>query len=245
MNFLDIIKRDFPLELHEFIEENEYTIESISNWLTTVKRITPDINSVLAAFKYVSFDQGMLFPNSLRLVMLFQDPYPGIGHACGIATMTQNTKPQPTLSNILKRIQDTVDPSMDIHPPTGDIRGWCMQGILLINCAFTTEETLIKAHIEQWQYFTKPLIQYISRKYENIVFAGFGADARKLLEECADKKHPLLSTSHPSGRGMIHGFNTSDIFNEINGKLSACGRIPINWTKYKYFDRSKLVEINL
>lgn len=196
---------------------------------------------ILSTFNLVSMDEEGMFPNSLKVVFMFQDTYPTPGCACGVATATIGRPPQPTLANMFQRLRETYHPkkengeSIPINMPTdGDIRGWCTQGVLMYNAALTTMERKIGEHIDAWGIFSQRMIEWISTRFPFVIFVMFGAEARKYGKFIDKNRHRVLETSHPSGRGYYAGFDKCDIFNEVNTILSDHKREPIAWERYAY-----------
>lgn len=115
MKFEELVRSYAPVLLKKFMHDNWHIIEGISNFLESEQeeskkgrpKITPRIELLLSAFHLVSFDPYGLLPNSLKVVFLFQDPYPTPNLACGVATCTLNGYPQLTLTNIFKRLSET------------------------------------------------------------------------------------------------------------------------------------------
>ncbi len=226
-----------PVGLRAWVEENAYRIDAMSNFLEleySDRPVTPPKGQIMSTFHLVSMDPWGLFPNSLRVVFLFQDVYPTPGAACGVATASLNGRVQETLANMWKRLQET-SPSGSIPAlENGDIRGWCTQGVLMTNVALTTREHTIMAHMFEWKGFTECLLDWISETFPFIVFVFFGKEARGLQSRIDGQKHKVINTSHPSGRGYYAGFHESNIFNEVNEALSSKGYGTINWANYSY-----------
>lgn len=256
---LKFVKNHMPVSLTTFFNDNMHIIQAISNYLdmdSGCKRkdrynknvsniITPRIENIFSAFYLISFDPHGLYDNSIKVILLFQDTYPTPGAACGIALATMNNKIQPSLKNFYDRIQDTYFPEVinqdnektkikcdDLK--NGDIRGWCTQGVLMLNSALTTRENETESHMSEWALFTTQFIRYLSDNFPYLVFALFGKKAQSYKKYINSTKHTLIETSHPSGRGIQYGFSKCDIFNEINDNLIANLRQPIRWENYSY-----------
>lgn len=241
MKFLDIVRDYTPVHMRAFIYDHMHIIEGISNYMDQEQndgnRITPSINVILSPYHLVSMDPAGLFPNSLRVVFILQDPYPTPGAACGVATATLNGSIQPTLSNMYKRICDTYTPSVGDMPSLvdGDIRGWCMQGVLMMNASMTTRERDISApHVDVWSTLTQPMVKWMSETFPFLVFVLFGKKAQYYKRYINQSKHHVIETSHPSTRGSAYGFSTCDVFNTVNTILSLNLREPIKWEQYQY-----------
>lgn len=267
MKFVELVEQYCPFWLQEFRNANIHLVQGISNFLEQEmedgdkglkNRITPRIELILSTFYLVSMDPYDLFPNSLKVVWMFQDVYPTPGAACGVATCTLNGVIQPTLSNIYKRMLETYKPKkkvillnedpetherveteqeLDIPVPRlvdGDIRGWCTQGVLMWNAAMSTRERETEAHLEEWSLFSQQMMKWMSDTFPYIVFVLFGKKAQLFKKYINASKHTILETSHPSGRGYFYGFDKCNIFNEVNDNLVMNGRKPIEWGNYNY-----------
>lgn len=237
MRFKDMLLNHGPVGLRAWVQENDYMIDALSNFLEleySDQRITPSKGQIMSSFHLVSMDPWTLFPNSLRVVFLFQDVYPTPGAACGVATASLNGHIQETLKNMWHRLKETSPPGSIPDLPNGDIRGWCTQGVLLTNVAMTTRERVIMGHMSEWKSFTESLLEWMSDTFPFLVFVFFGKEARALQSRIDGQKHKVITTSHPSGRGYYAGFHESNIFNEVNEALESKGYGTINWAGYSY-----------
>ena len=72
---------------------------------------------------------------SVRIVVLGQDPYHRPGQAHGLAFSVPTwVQPPPSLRSIFKELRSDTG----LEPPkSGDLSGWAQQGILLLNTALT------------------------------------------------------------------------------------------------------------
>lgn len=226
-----------PVGLRSWINEYDYIISGLSNFLEleySDELVTPPKDQIMSVYHLVSMDRWGLFPNSLRVVFVFQDVYPTPGAACGVATASLNGRIQGTLGNLWKRLQETMPPGSIPTLKDGDIRGWCTQGVLLTNLAMTTREGIIRGHVGDWKDVTETLISWMSDTFPYLVFVFFGRDARILQSKVDGSKHTIITTSHPSGRGYYSGFHESNIFNEVNQALESRGYGTIDWSNYSY-----------
>lgn len=230
-----------PNSLKDFCRDNEHLTTSIEAVLSTEGEwqgiITPRRELVLSAYYHVSLDPYGFLPNSLRVVMLFQDVYPKAGDACGIATACLHGGIPDTLCNIYTRLKEIYPPfaaKWSEGVPDGDIRGWASQGVLLTNVALTCRISAPKSHIPTWTSFTSRMIQWLSDTHPFLVFVLFGAEAKDMERYINKGRHAILKTSHPSNLGKIHGFDTCNIFNEVNDALTKAHRDPIRWEDIEY-----------
>lgn len=258
MLFNELVEKYCPLSLVPFAKDNMHLINGISNFLDAQEeegKITPRIELILSAFHLVSMDPEGLFPNSLRVVFMFQDTYPTPGAACGVAITSLNDRVQPTLRNFYQRIVETYEmpapvennqslyeppiyngtkANMPQRIPNGDVRGWAAQGILMLNAGLSTLEYKKEAHIDAWSLLMPRLIEWISTAFPFVVFVLFGKVAQSYKGQINASKHHILTTSHPGDNGYNRGFGTSDIFNEVNRALTANHRPSIQWEDFSY-----------
>lgn len=218
--------------MDEFLDNNDHLIEAIANYMEHEDNVTPSSRDVWNALHLVSFDRLDLFPNSLKVVIMLQDPYPKPGAAMGVAMATTNGTIQQTLSNFHKRMRETVGVE---RLRSGDIRGLALQGVLMMNASFTTLNNKINAHVDAWSIFTRQLVNWLTETFPFLIFVFLGRKAAEYADMVTDRdKHPVITTSHPSGLGYFHGFHECDIFNEINEHLVRHHRDPIDWNDIYY-----------
>ena len=207
---------------HEF--EKPYFQELISFFKNeySTKRCFPKENEIFAAFEHCHFDD-------VKVVIIGQDPYHGLGQANGLCFSVNNgiTFP-PSLINIFKEIE------MDLNKPfpeTGNIERWANQGVLLLNATLTVRESEAGSHQNKgWETFTDAVIQKISDDKEHVVFLLWGGFAKKKGAKIDRAKHHVLETGHPSplsaNRGLWFG---NKHFSKTNSYLSGLGKGVIAW----------------
>ncbi len=182
----------------------------------------PDKKDIFAAFNACSFD-------ALKLVIIGQDPYHGIGQANGLCfSVHDGIKHPPSLQNIFKELE--ADLQIPI-PVSGDLSRWATQGVLLLNATLTVRAHEAGSHQKQgWETFTDAVISKISEEKENVVFLLWGGFAHKKGKKIDAKKHHILTTGHPSplsaNRGYWFGNKHFSTTNEILNKL---GESKIDW----------------
>jgi len=167
--------------------------------------------------------------DTVRVVVLGQDPYPTRGHAHGLCfSVRPEVKPLPkSLVNIYKELQS--DCGIDnFH--TGFLAPWARQGVLLLNAVLTVEESRSNAHKGAgWELFTDAVIDAVNREREGVVFLLWGAHAQKKGKAIDRTRHRLIETPHPSPLSAYRGFWGSKPFSTINTALRDTGEKPINW----------------
>ena len=81
---------------------------------------------------------------TVKVVILGQDPYHGPGQAHGLSFSVQRgVRVPPSLRNIYKELQNDI--GMDI-PDHGFLEGWARQGVLLLNTTLTVEDGKPASH---------------------------------------------------------------------------------------------------
>jgi uracil-DNA glycosylase len=170
---------------------------------------------------------------SIKVVILGQDPYPGAGHAHGLAfSVLPDVKPIPaSLRNIYKELISDVGFTKPLH---GNLESWANQGVFLLNTVLTVEEGAPQSHSKiGWEEVTDQIIRSIAAKSEKIVFVLWGKSAqvkKKLLGLYLDKNgHRIIESAHPSPLSAHRGFFDSKPFSAINGLLGEMGKCEINW----------------
>ncbi|MEO6190824.1 MAG: uracil-DNA glycosylase, partial [Saprospiraceae bacterium] len=112
--------------LHEEFDK-EYFKEIKTKLLTLKKEgriIYPPGSLIFNAFNLCPFEK-------VKIVVLGQDPYHGIGEAMGLAfSVPKHIKIPPSLKNIFKEIQTDLGVEIPTH---GDLSSWAAQGVLLLN----------------------------------------------------------------------------------------------------------------
>ena len=140
-------------------------------------------------------------PESVRLVILGQDPYHGRGQAEGLAfSVAPGTPPPPSLRNIFKEIQrDLGTPPPAFPVPGGSLVKWAENGVLLLNTCLTVEEGLPASHAKRgWEQLTDAVIRHVSEHQQNVVFMLWGAHAQGKRDLIDASRHKILLANHPS-----------------------------------------------
>jgi uracil-DNA glycosylase len=185
------------------------------------KRIYPPGSMIFNAFDLTPFDR-------VKVVLLGQDPYHGVGQAHGLCFSVQHgVKPPPSLGNIYKEIK--TDLGLDI-PAHGCLEAWARQGVLMLNAVLTVNESEPASHKNAgWENFTDAVIRTISVQKEHVVFILWGKFAQN-KEVLIDKtKHLLIKSAHPSPFSADAGFFGSKPFSKTNQYLRENGQEEIDW----------------
>lgn len=167
---------------------------------------------------------------TVRAVILGQDPYPTPGHANGLAFSYIGPPPLPrSLVNIYKERAADLDESA---PADGDLTRWAKQGVLLLNTALTVREGASKAgsHLSLgWGAVTDAVIATVSRERPHAVFLLWGAPAQTKRPLIDESRHLVIASAHPSPLSARRGFFGSKPFSRANAWLEKQGETPIAW----------------
>ncbi len=185
------------------------------------KIIYPSAKNIFHAFDLCNF-------NDVKVVILGQDPYHGVGQAHGLAfSVPKDIMIPPSLSNIFKEIKQDIGVNA---PKNGDLTRWSNQGVLLLNATLTVEAQQAGSHQNQgWEIFTNAVIQQLSKKKEGIVFMLWGSYARRKSLLIDKKKHIILQATHPSPLSAYRGFFGCRHFSKTNEWLKRQKKQSIDW----------------
>jgi uracil-DNA glycosylase len=185
------------------------------------KIIYPPGSLIFNAFKHAPID-------SVKIVVLGQDPYHGPGQAMGLSfSVPKGVPPPPSLINIFKELNDDVGIAIPKH---GDLTNWADQGVMLLNASLTVRAHEPMSHSKiGWHIFTNCVISKISALKENVVFLLWGKFAQEKIELIDIKKHHILKAPHPSPLSANSGFFGCRHFSKANTYLMKNGIDPIDW----------------
>ncbi len=205
----------------EFDKEYFWQLRNFIHSEYKTKIIYPQAKNIFAAFDLCPFD-------SVKLVIIGQDPYHEPGQAHGLCFSVQDgCLLPPSLKNIYKEIETDLGKQM---PFSGDLSRWAKQGVLLLNATLTVEAHKAGSHQNKgWEEFTDKVIEILSNKKENLVFMLWGSYAQKKGSVIDNKKHLVLKAVHPSPLSAYRGFFGSKHFSQANNYLISKGIEPIDW----------------
>lgn len=165
----------------------------------------------------------------LKVVIIGQDPYHGVGQANGLSfSVNDGVKHPPSLINIFKEIEQDLGIS---YPKSGNLMPWADQGVLLLNATLTVRAHKAGSHQKKgWEQFTDAIIKTISEEKQNVVFLLWGGFAKKKKKLIDTSKHIILESGHPSPLSANRGYwfgNKS--FSKTNFQLEQVGASVIDW----------------
>lgn len=204
-----------------FLQSQRDHLENISQNLLNIcseERILPAKFDVLRCLA--------LPLDSVRVVIVGQDPYPNRMYACGLAFAVGDlglTLPK-SLQNIRTELIDDIGCE---GTRFFDLTKWHNQGVLLINRVLTVEEGSSNSHINLgWEEFTSDLLKYLQGK--NTFVAILWGNAAQVLKPLFDESMTIKSV-HPSPLSAYRGFFNSKPFSRTNEILINHGIDPIDW----------------
>lgn len=181
----------------------------------------PPGGRIFNAFAQTPFD-------SVKVVILGQDPYHEPGQAMGLSFSVPDGVPlPPSLRNIYAEIKN----ELGITPPaSGDLTRWARQGVLLLNATLTVRQGQAASHQRHgWETFTDAAIQALANERTHLVFILWGAYAGQKAAFIDPKRHLVLRSAHPSPLSATRGFFNNHHFQLCNDYLSKNGLDPIQW----------------
>ncbi len=183
--------------------------------------VYPPKEKLFAALDLVPYE-------SVKVVILGQDPYHGAGQANGMAfAVSDGIALPPSLVNIYKEIEDDIG----LKPQkSGTLIGWAKQGVLLLNTVLSVRagSPLSHAHLG-WQEFTDSIIASLNMRSLPVVYLLWGAGAIAKRSIISPKSY-IITSPHPSPLSAYRGFFGSKPFSKANNYLCAMGQSPIDWT---------------
>ena len=205
----------------EFKKDYFKKIAVNTNILYKQKIMYPPKNKILRALSLTDY-------NAVKVVILGQDPYHGIGEANGLAfAVNDGIKLPPSLKNIYKELQD----DLNIEPSNkGNLECWAKEGVLLLNAILTVEKDKPASCRDMgWEEFTDSIIKKVNEKKSPVVFILWGNFARSKKKYITNNYHLVIESTHPSPFSAYNGFFGSKPFSKTNAFLKKNNLKEIDW----------------
>ena len=216
-----MIGNDWDIVLKEEYEKDYFLKikDSVRNEYDN-KIIFPPANRVFYAFRMTPY-------KDVKVVILGQDPYHGVGEANGLCfSVNEGIKMPPSLNNIYKELYS----DLGIKRTSTDLSDWASSGVLLLNSVLTVEKDKPASHKNiGWEEFTDNVIKKINEKEEPVVFILWGNFAKSKIKYITNPKHLVISSSHPSPFSVNYGFFGSRPFSKTNEFLRKNSIKEIEW----------------
>ncbi len=205
----DEFKKEYFRKLGIFVK-NEYKN----------KTIFPPYKNIFDALRFTDYDE-------VKVVILGQDPYHGLGEAHGLSfSVKENVKTPPSLLNMFKELYD----DLGIKRTKSDLTDWTKQGVLLLNSIMTVEKDKPLSHKDKgWEIFTDTVISKLNDREDPVIFVLWGSFARSKKELITNKKHKIIESVHPSPLSANRGFFGSKPYSKINKYLKEMNKEEIKW----------------
>lgn len=216
---LDIGKWDSILQ-EEYNKEYFRNIVKYINQVYSKDEIYPPKKDILRALKLTDYDD-------VKVVILGQDPYHGLGEANGLSfSVNHGVKMPPSLRNIFKELYDDIG----IDRVDTDLSDWAREGVLLLNSVLTVRKDTPLSHDKiGWQIFTDAIIKKINEKKVPVVFILWGNYAKSKKKLITNDNHLIIESAHPSPFSANYGFFGSKPFSRTNDFLRKNNIKEIEW----------------
>lgn len=183
--------------------------------------VFPKGRDIFRAFDKCPFDK-------LKVVIIGQDPYHGVGQANGLCFSVGEGVPfPPSLQNIFKEVNaDTGAPI----PTSGNLDRWAEQGVLLLNAVLTVRAHQAASHAGRgWEQFTDAVVRAIATRKQGVVYMLWGSYAQRKGAIADPNNNLILKSVHPSPLSSYRGFFGCRHFSKANDYLASVGREQIVW----------------
>ncbi|RLD25527.1 MAG: uracil-DNA glycosylase [Bacteroidetes bacterium] len=182
----------------------------------------PPGKQIFNAFEFCHFD-------AVKVVIIGQDPYHGVGQAHGLCfSVNEGISHPPSLINIFKEIENDLGVP---YPKNGNLDRWAKQGVLLLNATLTVRSHQAGSHQKKgWEQFTNALIEQVSTHKKDIVFLLWGGFAKTKSTLINEDKHSILTSGHPSPLSANRGYWFGNKhFSKTNFLLEQVGLKAVVW----------------
>jgi uracil-DNA glycosylase len=173
--------------------------------------------------------RAFTFPfDSVRVLIVGQDPYPTPGHAVGLSfSVAPDVRPLPrSLENIFAEYGRDLDLP---KPSNGDLTPWCERGVMLLNRVLTVRPGTPASHRGKgWEAVTERAIRALAERDAPLVAILWGRDA-STLKPWLGPNCGVIESPHPSPLSASRGFFGSRPFSRANQLLTERGAEPIDW----------------
>ena len=203
------LKKDYFKKLGIFVE-SEYK----------QKQIFPPYENIFDALRFTDYD-------NVKVVILGQDPYHGLGEAHGLSfSVRKGIKMPPSLLNIFKELKS----DLGIERTNTDLTDWAKQGVLLLNSIMTVEKDKPLSHKNKgWEIFTDNIIKLLNERQVPVIFILWGNFARSKKSLITNPRHKIIESAHPSPLSASRGFFGSKPFSKTNTYLKEMNIETIKW----------------
>lgn len=187
------------------------------------KRFTPTMKNWFRAFEECPYDE-------LKVVIVGQDPYPGINQADGIAfSLSTAEEMQPSLKYMLDAVNRTVYNGVNASRGM-DLKRWSNQGVLLLNTALTTTIGKVGQHYLVWRPFLAYVFDWLTWNNNGLVYIYMGKKADEWSDSVNDNNYKFF-VSHPASASYNHleQWDCKNVFQQTSDILQKNYNFDIEW----------------
>ncbi|NCA97097.1 MAG: uracil-DNA glycosylase [Bacteroidia bacterium] len=209
--FKTIAEKDYTKRLKAFLDQ-EYAAHVVY----------PPRHLVFNAFNLTP-------PESIKAVIIGQDPYHEPNQAMGLSfSVPSTTALPPSLVNIFKEIESDLGVKMKRN---GDLTYLAKQGVLLLNAYLTVRRSEALSHrLPEYDLFMDDVLDYINGLKQPIVFLLWGGFSKKYAKKITNPLHHVLTCVHPSPLSANRGgWFGNRHFSKTNAYLISKGVAPVVW----------------
>ena len=220
--------------LHELVEEG---------WARALEPVGPQVAQmgeflraeIAAGRRYLPAGPNVLraftFPfESVRVLIVGQDPYPTPGHAVGLSFSVARRRAAAAAQpgQHLRRVRHR--PGLSRRRPTVISRRGPQRGVMLLNRVLTVRPGNPASHRGKgWEAVTECAIRALVARPQPMVAVLWGRDASTLKPMLAGSDCVAIESPHPSPLSASRGFFGSRPFSRANELLARMGADPIDW----------------
>ena len=217
-----VIENDWDTLLKDEFQKTYY--QNLRNFLAheyKTQTIFPNMYDIFNALKYTSYQD-------VRVVILGQDPYHGVGQAHGLCfSVKKGVTPPPSLQNIFQELHEDLGCRIPEH---GELTSWAKQGVLMLNTVLTVRQGQANSHMNKgWELLSDQIIRLLNERKEPIVFMLWGKNAKMKQVLITNTHHLVLTSSHPSPYSVGYGFFGCRHFSKANTFLKEHHQKEIDW----------------
>ena len=131
---------------------------------------------------------------------------------------------------MLKEIRLTVPEEQKDSLQSADLKRWSNQGVLMLNCALTTNIGEIGKHYELWSDFIAFVLDYLGWNNQGIIYVMLGKKAQEWDDYIYDS-NVKIHVNHPASAAYNNQsrWDSNDLFNKINQNLLLTNQTSIIW----------------
>ena len=210
-----VLRDSLDVRWHKLLEPSLYILDSL-NKILDFKTNVPEPEKIFTAFQ--------CDPESVKVVIFGQDPYPNPNHAMGLSfSIPPDVEKFPaSLRNIYTEMLSDVGGKM---PESGDLTYLANQGVMLLNRGLSI--SLPEKSVNPlWYQFTNHVAQAVANL--GVIGVFWGNQAQELTQYFPANKR--IVSPHPSPLAAHKGFFGSKPFSQVNELLKSENKEQIRWT---------------